>query len=180
MALPLELTLEDDFAALAVPGEEEPLAKPPEVDAYTYWRAASERHSLNMDRLAQSLAQLEKSGNRVFETVKRELEAGTLALDLDELVDYYAAREAEFKENYLPELRTGQAYLREQFSLPLSKEDRSWGISIWEKHVRVYTRILEFARDLHWKLRGLRSLRATRSSPLFDSPRELADYLDEL
>jgi hypothetical protein len=180
MALPRELTLEDDIAAFNAPYPEEPSVALPEADAYARWRASAERHSMQIDRLAQSLKVLEKNGERVFDTVKGELEAGTLSISLDELIEHYADIEREFRESYLPELRQGHAYLRQQFSLPAPKEDRSWAISSWEKHVRVYTRILEFARDFHWKLKGLRSLQEARKSPIFNTSRELADYLDEL
>jgi hypothetical protein len=180
MALPQELTVADELAAFAESNEElqEPSAL---LGAYREWALAKAKLAADLEELERRLTRMKNKVTAVLNVVKNATPASIRAINFDELVKHYEELEEKMRGYALPVIERAKAKKKEQFSLPVSRAERSEAIAIYDKIIRIHIQGLEAIRDLRWQLMALRAASEPPSgSPVFSDPRELKSYLDKL
>lgn len=179
MALPNELTFEDDLAALAeVNAGEAGLFD--DASAYASWKSALEDHSEVLDRLQISLNNMKSKAAHITAALNKEAEARAFTLSIDELVDSYEETEKKLRRIALPQIEEATRRKREQFALPVPPAERARAIALWDRSIRLFTESLRLIRDLRWQLMALRAaVEDPGDAPVFDDPNELLRYLGQ-
>jgi hypothetical protein len=180
MALPQELTVDDELAAFAESNKE--LQNPSALlGAYREWALAMDDLTVNLEELERRLSRMKNKGTEVLNVLRSATPARTHAINFDELVRHYEELEEKMRGYALPIIERAKAKKKEQFSLPVSRAERSRAIAIYNKLIRIQIHALESIRDLRWQLMALRAASEPPSgSPVFSDSRELKSYLDKL
>jgi hypothetical protein len=180
MALPQELTVDDELAAFAESNSD--LQNPSALlGAYREWALAMDNLAVNLEELERRLSRMKNKGTEVLNVLRSATPARTQAINFDELVRHYEELEEKMRGYALPIIERAKAKKKEQFSLPVSRAERSKAIAMYNKIIRIYVQALESIRDLRWQLMALRAAsEAPSGSPVFSDSRALKTYLDKL